>query len=517
MWVGLLAKIKQNRQKFYDKEGNLINVDLSATATEKSKKKVVENKSITTPLSRKRTRIKWRSVFQKITKAMHAVSTMQHELKLKRQLGEVEPSPLLVALSELSRRACYTTERNSANGNVLGHTRLKRPGHADHAPVLLNDNKLPEAVAKDGQSPPLQKFFQFSTDVLGHAFKVAVMPVLTKQPEDRTDSDIHAVAHIMRSLHFFTVLEDDALNFLLSSSTLHTLNAGEVLYKRGDDPQMVSVILRGTVSVVVRHMGMNFTACDLYSGTSVGEEAVASGNNQKNTVMATKPTLLLALPRYPELLCRIKNEMVEIKVQFLKSISILNGVVSPESLRLLAEQLRVVRVKDNQAVTKEGAPITHLLFVKSGHLRTLKKIQHPERPGRHGRNLLVEVQSLAPTDFFGENSFRHMPLNTMRSMRNMRLRRRRGSATKLGSKEHREPQTYGTYLASIVSQTYSELYEVPITTVHAILSKEAVQNLTTYGNERERLYKTPYLQKSLLNTLNTERRKEIAMKSETSL
>ena len=305
----MLGKIKNNRSKFFDKHGNLIDTNIPvASPTAATGAPKTTNRDKPPPASSVRSqanRAKWRNAFKQITKAVKVVSTMQNVVKRKEIKGEVEPSPLLVVMSELSRRATYTTERHGAS-NVFKSERMKRPGHADHAPTLLkeggNTMRLPTAPHKADKTPQTtklskSKLFQFSTDVLGHAFRVAVMPVLTKKPDDRTHAEIHAVAHIMRSLHFFTVLEDDSLNFLLVNATLRTLAPGEVLYKRGDDPKMVHCILLGTLSVVVRHMGMNFTACDLFSGTSVGEEAVSSGSSQKNTVMATNAALLLALPR----------------------------------------------------------------------------------------------------------------------------------------------------------------------------------------------------------------------------
>lgn len=295
MWVGMLSKIKKNHNKFYDAKGDIIGGTEPSSPPPSVKKKTKLKQTVTALMLRRRlkkssqvTRSKWRRAFKQITKAVAAVETMQNEMKLKKIKGEVEPSPLLIILSEISRRACFVTERND-KGSMLGTKRMKRPGHADHAPVLLNEkghsaqlsshkNETQTGSTSAGPAGPtsptgLAQMFTFSTDVLGHAFKVAVMPVLTKDPDDRSNVEIHAVAHIMRSLHFFTVLEDEALNFLLQTAKLHTLNAGEVLYKRGDEPKMVYCILRGTLSVVVRHMGLNFTACDLYSGTSVGEEA----------------------------------------------------------------------------------------------------------------------------------------------------------------------------------------------------------------------------------------------------
>ena len=518
MWVGMLGKIKQNRSKFFDKDGTVIDsntpiVTSSTIVAKPNTKKTTNNNTKpqlpSNSLRSQTNRAKWRNAFKQITKAVKVVSTMQNVVKRKEIKGEVEPSPLLVVMSELSRRATYSTQRNGAS-NVFKSERMKRPGHADHAPVLMKEGgkikrtpQMPQTQTPQTPQTP-KKLFQFSTDILGHAFRVAAMPVLTKKPEERTHAEIHAVAHIMRSLHFFTVLEDDSLNYLLVNATLRNLVPGEVLYKRGDSPDSpVYVILMGTLSVVVRHMGLAFTAVDLFSGTSVGEQAVASGNNQKNDVMASTAALLLALPRYPELLAQKLKESLQVKIRFLESITLLNEVTTSETRHLLAENLSVVRVKDNTAVSKEGTPITHLYLIKSGHLRTLKCI----KPGRGGRNLLVEVQTLHPGCFFGENAFRHIPLNTLRSLRSAKKQKKNSQTS-----EH-----FGNYLASLVSTTYCELYELPILIAHAILSKEALKTLMVYGAEREQIYEHQTLSKELKDTIKANKFRKAALTSQTSL
>ena len=509
----MMGKLKKNRKKFYNKQGQLRATQPTTSPSTPS----TAHQPKPSLLTSQRNRQKWRRVFKHITKVMHAVSIIQDEMKKKKIKGEVEPSEMLLVVSELSRRACYSTDRDAAGNVVGGSKRVERPGHMDHAPTLLKDGGRTVPVPSAVSTSNGHKFFAFSTDVLGYTFSHVVLPVLSKRTEDRTPSDLHAVAHLLRGLHFFNMFEDDVLVALLSNSLLHAMQPGDVLYKRGDPPEMVYVVLTGKLSVIVRHLGLNFTACDLFSGTSVGEEAVASGNVQKNTVMATETTLLLALPRYPLLLTRLKRDMIEAKVTFLQSVSILSTTTSDIDLRKLATHLTVVRVKDNTVVCKEGTPVTHLLLVKSGHLRTVKIVKHPKQSGvgkSSGRSLLVEVQQLHGTDFFGENSFRHMPINMIRSMRGAKKKQRQRTSA-LG--EGKTQQHYGQYMASLISQTYCEIYEIPISTVHAIVSKSTIESLTSYGRAREQLYGSDSLTQDLQRTLQHKKKCVQAMNSVTSL
>lgn len=448
-------------------------------------------------------RKKWRIVFRQIIQVMRAVEKMQNELKRKQIKGEVEPSPLLNTVCELSRRAAFTTEKGLAGG-LLGVKRSMRPGHSDHAPVLFG------ALGSMEEATQRSSIFRFSTDILGNTIQSAIVPILSKKPQRRMDADLHTLSHILQGLPFFGVLPREAIIELLRSAHIVRVDVGDILYKRGDEPESAYCLLSGTLSVIVRHGGLNFTACDLFSGTSVGEQAVASGLPQVNTVMATQTSLLLSLPSYLSVLNKMKAQDLQIKTEFLQNVTIFSSLVSSECLREIAKYLRVVRVEESARICKAGSPITHLVFVKSGQLRTLKVVM----PKSRGRRFVVEVQTLSPHDCFGLNAFCHMISNGVFEQRSPR--RHKTPAAMLPKSEGNcmdDASGKGSYLGHLVSKTYCELFEIEIQKVQAILTKEQARVLSDYGTLTRELYKNEALSVQLDSSLDWRKRRKRALQN----
>ena len=74
----------------------------------------------------------------------------------------------MILLSELSRRASYTTNRQrmGPGNSALSSTRLTRPGHADHAPKLFEQTTNTTNLNMEEKESQLQlqrSFFQFSS------------------------------------------------------------------------------------------------------------------------------------------------------------------------------------------------------------------------------------------------------------------------------------------------------------------------------------------------------------------
>ena len=449
------------------------------------------------PARRRFIRAKWRMVFRRIITVMRAVETMQNELKYKKMKGEVEPSPLLSIVSELSKEACFLTGE-TVGGGLLGVKRSKRPGHSDHAPVLLGGIDIERGAASARSGSHGSTTFSFSTDLLGNTIQSAIIPTLAKKPYARTDEELRTVTHIIKGLHFFEVLPSGHIIELLRSAKIVSLAAGDILYKRGNDAGFPYCILSGALSVIVRYGGLNFTACDLYSGTTVGEQAAESGKPQVNTVMATRDSLLLELPSYLSVLNKMKAQDLEIKVNFLKNVTVLSSILSDQDLTELSEHMSAVRVKEATRICSAGSPIRHLLFVKSGQLRTLKVLTPVSRRG--GRRFVVEVQTLSPMDIFGMNAFCHMHFHHQPSTR--RNRRRAKASTDMAEEPYR-----GSYLGHLVSNTYCELYQIPIEKVQSILMKEHIKVLSAYGEMMNSLYNSDDLSKQLDSSLDWRRKR----------
>ena len=533
MWVGMMQKFRTHKHNFgQDEDDNGVSGEAGTSA---SKAPATTDPATDPPQSTTITmtktaargagrgagitashkvylRKKWRVVFRRIIKVMRAVETMQSELKRQKMKGEVEPSPLMRIVCELSRRAAFTTEKG-LGGGLLGVKRSKRPGHSDHAPVLVSAMGGVEGVTQ------LPSMFSFSTDILGSIIQSAIVPILAKKPQHRTDKELNTLSHILRGLHFFGVLPSGPIVELLRSAQIVRMEVGDILYKRGDEPGSAYCILSGALSVIVRHGGLNFTACDLFSGTSVGEQAVASGLPQVNTVMATRTSLLLSLPTYLSVLDKLKAQDLRIKTDFLRNVTILGSMLSSECLRKIAEQLHVVRVEESARICKAGSPITHLVFVKSGQLRTLKVVA----PKSRGRRFVVEVQTLSPHDCFGMNAFCHVvshgaidtDISRRRKVATAAAVQTMAKRTKKKKKKNDLPDNVfrGSYLGHLVSKTYCELFEIEIQKAQAILTKDQIQVLSEYGAMTRELYNNKTLSVQLDSSLDWRERRKMVLEN----
>ena len=460
---------------------------------------------------------KWRGVFRRIIQVMKAVEVMQSEIQRKKIKGEVEPSPLLSIVCELSREACYVTKKGPSGG-LLAVKRSNRPGHSDQAPVIFGNVGIERGMGIVGGSEDdasqRPSIFSFSTDILGNPIQSAVVPVLAKKPQKRSDAELLMLSRILRSLHFFEVLRNDSIVELLRSAQLVRLEAGDVLYKRGDAPEFAYCVLSGTLSVIVRYAGLNFTACDLFSGTSVGEQAIASGMPQANTVMATHRSLLLSLPSYLNVLNNMRAQDLQIKMDFLRNVTILNTISSRECLQEIAAHLRVVRVEELTQVCKAGSAITHLIFVKSGQLRTLKVVA-PKSTSK-GRRFVVEVQTLSPYGCFGLNAFCHISHGAVnKAIPQSIMKMKMSKKTKKTKKNNNATDNVqlGSYLGHLVSKTYCELYEIEIHKIQSILTKEQIRVLSEYGTMTKELYNKDALSIQLDSSLDWRKRRKQVLKN----
>ena len=141
-------------------------------------------------------------------------------------MHETHINTIMLPMNECSlfrREAAFTTEKG-LGGGLLGVKRSKRPGHSDHAPVLLSTLR----DTKDAkQRRPL---FTFGTRALGNTIKVAIVPILAKKPQHRSDDELHTLVHTLRGLHFFGALPSDSIIELLRSAQIVRLEAGNILY-----------------------------------------------------------------------------------------------------------------------------------------------------------------------------------------------------------------------------------------------------------------------------------------------
>ncbi|MEP7291060.1 MAG: ATP-binding protein [Chloroflexota bacterium] len=97
----------------------------------------------------------------------------------------------------------------------------------------------------------------------------------------------------MRQMPIFTSFTDDQLSSLHEQSQELTLQAGEVLFREGDPPQGLYVILDGEVEIVKRVGAQTVVVANVAAGSFVGEMSLLTGLPHSAMARATTPSRFL--------------------------------------------------------------------------------------------------------------------------------------------------------------------------------------------------------------------------------
>lgn len=90
--------------------------------------------------------------------------------------------------------------------------------------------------------------------------------------------------------HGFTA---DGASMLLESGRVRELPPGEVLFREGDAPETVVLVLAGGVEVFVQRSGRDLVLMSAAPGIILGELAVLCGMERSASVRATEATAIL--------------------------------------------------------------------------------------------------------------------------------------------------------------------------------------------------------------------------------
>jgi CRP/FNR family cyclic AMP-dependent transcriptional regulator len=98
-----------------------------------------------------------------------------------------------------------------------------------------------------------------------------------------------------RIVFILGVLEDDDVDWLVSTGQRQEVQAGEVLIYEGQSCEQLYIILAGQLEVSVQSMAQHAIA-QLASGEVVGEMSFVDGLPPSATVTALEPTVVLRVP-----------------------------------------------------------------------------------------------------------------------------------------------------------------------------------------------------------------------------
>jgi CRP-like cAMP-binding protein/thioredoxin reductase/Fe-S-cluster-containing hydrogenase component 2 len=164
---------------------------------------------------------------------------------------------------------------------------------------------------------------------------------------------------------------------ILTSSEIHRVEPGTVLFRRNDYTNSVFTVLVGAIGVEVdpeRPEAM----IRLGAGAFVGEMGLISGRRRTATVTALEPSVLIEVPRNTMLrLTRsvpdIKRQIDEVAIvrQFRAHIA---PTATPEALAPVVERSKVVAFKAGEALIKEGDVDDRVFLIRSGAVAVSKLV-----------------------------------------------------------------------------------------------------------------------------------------------
>ncbi|UCF35440.1 MAG: cyclic nucleotide-binding domain-containing protein [Acidobacteriota bacterium] len=102
-------------------------------------------------------------------------------------------------------------------------------------------------------------------------------------------------ASIIVDFPLFKGYTTDGAQALLACGEVKELEPGEILFKEGDPPLFVLLVLKGSLQVYVERSGRDLVLTDSGPGTIIGELAVLCGIARSASVRSVEPAAVLQL------------------------------------------------------------------------------------------------------------------------------------------------------------------------------------------------------------------------------
>lgn len=154
-----------------------------------------------------------------------------------------------------------------------------------------------------------------------------------------------------RIVFILGVLEDDDVDWLVSTGQRQEVQPGEILIYEGQSCEQLYIILAGQLEVSVQAMAQH-TIAQLASGEVVGEMSFVDGLPPSATVTALEPTVVLGVP-WDKLNEKLQQD-TWFASRFYKALTILLSSRLRSTVRhLQGEHWRPVSMGDETAIVNE--------------------------------------------------------------------------------------------------------------------------------------------------------------------
>jgi len=277
------------------------------------------------------------------------------------------------------------------------------PGPVEKKPQ--NQTLTDQAVAKAKQKAPAKPT---ATQIIYNNCMV--------EPEKRTEEMVDRIHDFIKQGYVISLLNIQQQRGLCQAMTVETFEAGEVVFRQGDEGDKFYVVLTGAVSVqvIISDDGRDSPGPDkveklavLNAGTGFGELALQSAAPRRATIQVIVRTQLLVVSRsdYETFAGQQHRQFVDRRVEFLRNCGPISDALAKQELTredvmALAACLSEIGVQDGQAqavICRQGDPADRLIFVRSGQLAILRTVQAGGKERERAFSTGASHQSLAST------------------------------------------------------------------------------------------------------------------------
>lgn len=228
----------------------------------------------------------------------------------------------------------------------------------------------------------------------------AVREACKLDPELRSEDNINDIVDFVKDVKFFTKLTSLQQRALCRTMTLEEFGARDFIFKNGEYGDKFYIILTGNVGVHIPaldacpngiHNGDEECDCPvktketivfLERGMGFGELALQSDQPRSATIACTEATETLVTKRadYEQYAGHLHRLFIGQRVKFLRRFpriedSLQRCLVSTQDIAALANCLSERSLSGNELVVRQGEPVEHMIFVRSGQLAMLRTVE----------------------------------------------------------------------------------------------------------------------------------------------
>lgn len=181
------------------------------------------------------------------------------------------------------------------------------------------------------------------------------------------------LAQFKTALPLFRELSESQFREMIIDSTVHTMNAGDIVFNRNDYTDTFFSIVSGGVEILLP----NDQVISIEAGRYFGEMGLLSGRRRNATVRAKADTILLETPRNQmlKLIASVEDVKTQLDRVFMRN-ALLQSILTdsdPALLDQVVQQASLKNFKKNEVIFREGDDGDALYVIRKGSVKISRK------------------------------------------------------------------------------------------------------------------------------------------------